>query len=172
MNELFGHSSDLGLVAAKAALLFLAAVAGLRFSRRRTLAEMSAFDFVAAIAIGAIVGRVPNASTTSFVEGAVTLVTILVVHSIVTWLRFVPRVSRLVDHPPLLLVAAGRIDRRAMRRCGMTDADLDALLRRQGVTALSSRHYVIFERRGDVSIIEHESPPKLENAPSPAHDSG
>jgi hypothetical protein len=43
---------------------------------------MAPVDFVAA-AVGAIVGCVPNASGTSFVEGAVTLVTVLVVDGLI-----------------------------------------------------------------------------------------
>ncbi len=60
MEQLIGGVNELGWVAAKALLLYLTAVFGFRLGERRTLAEMSAFDFVAAVAVGAIVGRVPT----------------------------------------------------------------------------------------------------------------
>jgi uncharacterized membrane protein YcaP (DUF421 family) len=69
MGALIGGASQLGWVALKPVLPYVAAVFGFRSSGRRTLAEMSAFDFVAAVAAGAIVGRVPNASTTTVTSG-------------------------------------------------------------------------------------------------------
>ena len=45
-----------GAVAAKAVLMYLAALVGLRLTYRRTLAQWTAIDFAAAVANGAIVG--------------------------------------------------------------------------------------------------------------------
>ncbi len=84
MNQLFGGAHDLGWVAIKALLLYLTAVIGFRLGERRTLAEMSAFDFVAAVAVGAIIGRVPNSNSTSYIAGAITLVTVLIAHRIIS----------------------------------------------------------------------------------------
>jgi hypothetical protein len=64
--ELIGGAGGLGWVAVKAVLLFAVAVIGLRLGERRTLAQLSAFDFAVAVAIGAIIGRGATASDTSF----------------------------------------------------------------------------------------------------------
>src|SRR5271170_3831706 len=68
--ELIGGGSGLGWVAVKAVLLFAVAVIGLRLGERRTLAQLSAFDFAVAVAIGAIIGRGATASDTSFATSA------------------------------------------------------------------------------------------------------
>jgi uncharacterized membrane protein YcaP (DUF421 family) len=107
MDQLIGGAAQLGWVALKALLLDLTAIIGFRLGERRTLAEMFAFDFVAAVAVGAIVGRVPNSSTTSYIAGATTLVTIIVAHQIVSRLRQFPTTAALFDHPPRVLVADG-----------------------------------------------------------------
>ena len=60
---------SLGIVAAKAALMFLVAVLGLRLSQRRTLAQWTAIDFAAAVAVGALVGRTAVAAGQSFAVG-------------------------------------------------------------------------------------------------------
>ena len=44
-------------IAGKAVTLYATAIIGLRLGKRRILAELSPFDFVAAVAVGAIVGR-------------------------------------------------------------------------------------------------------------------
>ena len=153
MNELIGGFSQIGWVAAKAFLLYLTAVFGFRLGERRTLAEMSAFDFVAAVAVGAIVGRVPNASTTSYLEGAATLVTVLIAHGIIARLRHFPSVVSLFDHPPRVLVSRGHALDSELRRSGLTREDLYGLLRQQGVFDLKDAHLVIFEQGGRLSVI-------------------
>ncbi len=165
MNELIGGLSGLGWVAAKASLLYITAIFGFRLGERRTLAEMSAFDFVAAVAVGAIVGRVPNSSSTSYIAGAVTLITVLLAHQIVSRLRQIPALSLVFDHPPRVLVSRGEILESQLRRAGLTKNDLFGLLRQHGVVDLADVHLVIFEQRGKVSIIRrtdvHEADAEL-----------
>src|SRR5580704_19058166 len=125
--ELIGGASGLGWVAVKAVLLFALAVIGLRVAERRTLAQLSAFDFAVAVAIGAIIGRGATASDTSFVTSAVALVTLLVAHRVVGIARRHSRVVRLIDHPPRVLVAGGELQGGELARAGLTDADVYAL---------------------------------------------
>jgi len=158
MGHLVGGTASIGWIALKAILLYLTALIGFRITHRRTLAEMSPFDFVAAVAVGAIVGRVPNADTTSFVEGAATLVTILAAHFLITGLRRVPGFAPLIEHPPRLLVANGQVLDRELRRCGLIRSDLYALLRQNGMQSLDEARFVIFEQRGKVSIVRKAVP--------------
>ena len=71
MSWLTSSWSQLGVVAAKAALMYLTAVLGLRLAERRTLAQWTVIDFTAAVAVGAIIGRTALASSQSFAAGAV-----------------------------------------------------------------------------------------------------
>jgi hypothetical protein len=79
---------------------------------RRTLAQLSAFDFAVAVAIGAIIGRGAIVSDTSFATSAVALVTFLVAHRVVAILRRRSRVVRLnrpsAPCPPRSRRAPGR----------------------------------------------------------------
>ena len=133
MPELIGGASGLGWVAVKAVLLFAVAVIGLRLGERRTLAQLSAFDFAVAVAVGAIIGRGATASGTSFATSAVALVTFLVAHRVVAILRRHSRFVRLVDHPPRVLVIGGELQAGELARAGLTAADVYALLREKGV---------------------------------------
>lgn len=158
MSHLFGGNEAVGWVVLKAFLLYLTAIIGFRLGERRTLAEMSPFDFVAAVAVGAIVGRVPNAET-SYLAGAATLVTVLVTHAVITRLRQFPRLAHLIEHAPRLLVVRGQVLEDEVRRSGLTLSDLYGLLRQRGIEDLGEVRYAIFEERGHVSVIrqgEHE----------------
>jgi hypothetical protein len=77
LPELVGATGGLGWVAVKAVLMFAVTIVGLRLGERRTLAQLGAFDFAVAVAIGAIIGRTVTASSASFATGAVALITLL-----------------------------------------------------------------------------------------------
>jgi uncharacterized membrane protein YcaP (DUF421 family) len=159
VNELIGNANGLGWVAAKAVLLFAVAVVGLRLAERRTIAQLSAFDFAVAVAVGAIVGRGATASDTSFATSAVALVTLLLAHRVVAILRRHSRVVRLIDHPPRVLVVRGELQRRELARAGLTAADVYALLRENGVGDLGQVGYLLYEARGTVTVIGADREP-------------
>ncbi len=105
MSWLTSSPSALAIVAAKAALMYVTALFGLRLGERRTLAQWTIIDFAAAVAMGAIVGRTAVASTQSYATGAVALLTIVGVHRIDSRLRFRTLLSKLADHRVRVLVA-------------------------------------------------------------------
>lgn len=153
MLELVGETGGLGWVAVKAVLMFAVAVIGLRLGERRTLAQLGAFDFAVAVAIGAIISRTVMAPSASFAVGAVALVTLLVVHRLVAFARRHSRIARIIDHPPRVLVAGGKIQDRELARAGLTIADVHALLRQQGVGDLGQVGYLLYETRGTTTLI-------------------
>jgi uncharacterized membrane protein YcaP (DUF421 family) len=167
MNHLLGDIGELGWVMLKAAMLYLTAVFGFRLGARRTLAQLSPFDFVAAVAVGAIVGRVPNAHDAAYLAGAATLVAVLACHAVVTRLRLLPGVAGMLEHPPRLLVAHGQVLDGELRRCGLTRNDLDAALRQHGIEDLSAVRFVVFEQRGQISVVRRAGPgsPEPEGLP-------
>ena len=130
MLELVGGTGGLGWVAVKAVLMFAVAVIGLRLGERRTLAQL-----------GAIVGRTVTASSASFATGAVALVTLLVAHRLVAFARRHSRIARIIDHPPRVLVAGGKIQDRELARAGLTTADVHAPAR----TELARAHLLYGE---------------------------
>lgn len=152
-HALVGQWQHLGWIAAKAVLLFVVAVIGLRVAARRTLAELSVFDFVTAVAVGAVVGRVPNASGTSFVAGAVTLVVLLAAHNVVGRIRINASWGRALDHRPIALISGGVVDEAALRRRQLSDDDLASLLRARGVTDLAEVDWAIYEPGGALSVV-------------------
>lgn len=153
MEHLTGHLDEIGWVVAKAALLYLTAVIGFRVGERRTLAQLSPFDVVAAVAVGAIVGRIPNAHDASYVSGAATLVAVLGTHAALTRLRLLPSVAALIQREPRLLIAHGQLLTGELRRCGLTRADLEVVLRQQGIEAFAAVRYAVLEQRGQISVV-------------------
>lgn len=150
---------NLGIVAAKAALMYVLAVLVLRCSQRRTLAQWTAIDFVAAVAVGATVGRTAVASNQSFAVGAVAFVTILAAHWVVNMLRRSRAVAKLVDHRVRLLVEHGALQEDQLAVCGLTENDVLAKLREKGVRDLGELRWVFYETKGDLTIVRESGEP-------------
>lgn len=150
---LTGQWPQLGQVAGKAGLLYVTALVGLRLAERRTLAQLTIIDVVAAVAVGAVVGRTAVAGNQSYVTGAVALVTLLVVHRLVSLLRLWPPVVRLTDHRVRVLVRDGQVRRGQLHLCGLTQADLYAQLRQRGVLTLDGLAFVLYEAKGGLTIV-------------------
>jgi uncharacterized membrane protein YcaP (DUF421 family) len=159
LQELVGGAGGLGWVAAKAVLIFAVAVIGLRLGERRTLAQLGAFDFAVALAIGTIIGRTATTPSASFATGAVALVTLLAAHRLVAFARRHSRVARIIDHPPRVLIARGEIQDRELARAGLTTADVYALLRQNGVDDLDQVGYLLYETRGVTTLIGADGEP-------------
>lgn len=141
-----------GAAALKGMALVLTAVALFRVTVRRTLAEQAPYDVAVFIAVGAVVGRTATSSTTSYFTGAAVLVALFVVHAAITRLRFYRAAERVVDPPALVLVRDGVADERTIRRSGLTQADLDGLLRQHGVQDVEEVELAIFEPKGAVTV--------------------
>jgi uncharacterized membrane protein YcaP (DUF421 family) len=153
---LTGDWPHLGAVAAKAALMYLAALVGLRLTYRRTLAQWTAIDFAAAVAIGAIVGRTAIASGQSLLFGVVALAAILAAHWVVSAARYSAVIAKLTDHRVRVLVEHGRVRDRQLRICGITKSDLFAQLRQQGAYRLEDLRYVLYETKGALTVVPED----------------
>jgi uncharacterized membrane protein YcaP (DUF421 family) len=150
---LAGQANELGSVAGKAVLMYVVALAGLRVAHRRTLSQWTAIDFAAAVAIGAILGRTAVASGQSFLVGATALLTVLGAHAVVTFARYGRWVAKLTDHRVRVLVERGRLRRDQLVICGLTENDLLSQLRQHGVGSLDELRYVIYETKGELTIV-------------------
>lgn len=89
-HALIGDSAGVTGAAIKSSTLFLTAAVLFRFTERRTLAEFAPFDWIAAVAAGAIVGRAATASDASWLSATTALICLLVTHAVLARLRFIP----------------------------------------------------------------------------------
>jgi uncharacterized membrane protein YcaP (DUF421 family) len=164
-DALIGNWHLAAYAAVKALALFLTAAAAFRLTERRTMAEFAPYDWVAAVAVGALVGRTATATDASWLTGAAALLALLAAHAAITRLRFLPVIGRLVDPPLRILIHDGHVNRRNLRRCGLTHADLDAVLRQHGHHSSTDIHLAIFEAKGAISVLPH--PPTASGDPRP-----
>ena len=68
------------------------------------------------------------------------------------YIRF-PALEHRISGEPTVICTDGRLDRRAMRREGVEDDELQAAMRAQGVGDLSQVRLAVLEMDGEISII-------------------
>lgn len=157
LHTIVGNTGNLLGVVVKSVLLYGTALLLLRAGERRTLAQLNIFDVIVAVALGAIVGRVATASESSWAEGAVALATLIVVHRLLSWLRFLPGMQRLTDPSPRVLVLDGTPQRFQLLRSGVTRADLEAALRQRGIHDIADVRVALLEGAGKLTVVTRDA---------------
>lgn len=78
---------------------------------------------------------------------------------VVDWVTFrVPRVEKILEPPPLLLIDDGRVLWHHMRREFMSEAELTTKLREHGVTHPSQVEKAYMESDGQVTVLKKKTP--------------
>lgn len=159
LHDLIGDWHTAIHAAVKAAALFLTAAIAFRLSTRRAMAQFAPFDWVVAVAVGAVVGRTATASDASWLTGTAALLSLIGVHQLVTRLRLLPGMHRFIDPPLIVLIYRGRVEEANLRRSGLSPFDLEAVLRQHGYHSPADVHLAILESRGTVSFLAAPAEP-------------
>ena len=150
----FDDWNGLGRVVIVGALAYLGLVAMLRVSGNRTLAQMSAFDFVVTVALGSTLATVLLSRDVSLAEGLTAFALLIGLQYAITWLsvRF-PVVEMSVKSEPRLLVHRGRLLTGQMRAVRVVESEILAALRTHGFATLDAVDAVVLETDGTFSVI-------------------
>jgi uncharacterized membrane protein YcaP (DUF421 family) len=134
-------------------LAYLALVVLLRFSGKRTLSKMNAFDLVVTVALGSTLATVLLSKDVALAEGVVAFAVLIGLQLSITWLSVRSRtVARFVKAEPTLLLHRGRILPEAMKRERVLESEILAALRGQGIAAVEQAHAVVLETDGSFSV--------------------
>jgi uncharacterized membrane protein YcaP (DUF421 family) len=156
IEALFGSGRDLESLqmAARAAVVFIAALVMIRISGRRSFGQRSPFDYVVAILLGATLSRIIVGASPA-VPTAIASLVIVLLHRILAWgCVHSERLERLVGGAPRELYRDGRFDQKQMSAALITETDVLESVRRQlGSLDLSRIDRVLLERNGEISLI-------------------
>ena len=145
----FDNWSDLLHILAMGLLAYPLFVVSLRVCGKRTLSTMNAFDLVVTVALGAILARTILAQNVTLVEGFAGFAVLIGLQIGVTWLSVRSATIRhLVRAEPILLFHRGQYLQQAMRRERITEDDILAAIRAQGMATVETVEAVIIEGNG------------------------
>ena len=121
---------------------------------RRELGQLAPADFILLIVIGDLVQQGVTQSDESLTGATVVISTLAVLTVGTAYLGFrFRRLRPLLDGDPIVLIADGRIQERALHRQRITDDELAAEARQQSIGSLADVRYAILESSGKISFI-------------------
>jgi uncharacterized membrane protein YcaP (DUF421 family) len=142
-----------GLVVLTTVAMYLALILCVRLLGQRSLAAMSSFDLGCAIALGAVVGRTSLLLDPTLGVGLVAMGTLFVTQATLSRLRRSTWIDRLLNRPPVLLMAGAKPLLDNLRAGHVAEDELRQKLRLAGIRNLAEVQCVVLERTGAVSVV-------------------
>jgi uncharacterized membrane protein YcaP (DUF421 family) len=137
----------------------------LRLSGRRTLGELTAFDFILLLIIGGATQRALLGQDYSVTNALLVVVTLVLTDVVLSLLqRQFPPLSRLINGEPMIIVDQGRPLEQRLRRARLTaEQVLESARHLHGLERMEDIKFAIFEANGKISIIPYPRAATAEN---------
>jgi uncharacterized membrane protein YcaP (DUF421 family) len=121
---------------------------------RRELGQLEPMDFILLIVIGDLVQQGVTQSDESVTGTLIVISTLSALTVGMSYLTFrFRRLRPVLEGDPIVLIADGEINERALRRQRITDDELAAEARQQSIGSLGDVRYAILESSGKISFI-------------------
>jgi len=139
----------------RAAVVYLSVLLLLRLAGKRHFSLMSPTEFVAILLISNAVQNSMNGGDNTLGGGLVLALTIIVISFTISWLTYRFRAARSVfEGTPTLLVHRGRAVTAHLRAEHISETELHALLREQGLHRIEELESAVLEADGHLSVIK------------------
>jgi len=150
----------------KACIVYFVLWAIIRISGRRTLGEMSAFDFILFLIIGGSTQRAITGEDYSLTNALILVSTFVVIEIVLSLLDLrSPALRRVFEGTPTVLVENGQLMTYRLQRTRVTEDNiLEAARRLHGLTRMEQIKFAILESTGKISIIPESDQPALNTA--------
>ncbi len=145
--------------------IYLALLIVTRSAGRRTLAQVTVFDFVLLLIIAETSGQALVGDDSSVTNTLVVIVTLVLVDVALSYAKALwPGAGAVIDGTPTVLIAQGVVQPRALRRSRVTlDEILESARTTQGLKRLDQIDFAVLEVGGGISIVpkppDEKTPP-------------
>jgi uncharacterized membrane protein YcaP (DUF421 family) len=136
-------------------VIYVAVWVLIRFSGRRTLAELTTFDFVLLLIIAEATQQALLRDDFSMTNCLLVVLTLIAINiTLALFQRRWPSMGKIFNGVPMVIVEDGRPIRDLMGRARVEEVDvLEAARRLQGLERMDQIKYAVLERSGGISII-------------------
>ena len=151
---MFTPGTSLIAIVIRTILVYAAVLVGLRLSGKREIGQLTVFDLVVLLLLANAVQNAMVGPDTSLTGGLLAAAVLLGLNFIIArlGLRW-PKMRRLVEGSPTLLVLHGKVIQEHLRREGIDMETLESALREHGVSDLSQVEMAVLEIDGSISIV-------------------
>jgi uncharacterized membrane protein YcaP (DUF421 family) len=151
----FDSWAGLGRVLLVGPLAYVALVAILRISGKRTLTKLNAFDLVVTVALGSTLATVLLSKSVALAEGVMAMALLVFFQFAITWLSVRSGGFRdLIKSEPTLIMHQGEFLDGAMQAQRITRDEVMAALRSNGLMDASQAAAVVLETDGTIAVIK------------------
>ncbi|VVM36216.1 DUF421 domain-containing protein [Pseudomonas fluorescens] len=143
----------------RAAAMYVALMLLFKIAGRRSLAELTTFDFILLMMIGEATQQALLGDDFSVTNAILVIVTLIAIDVGLSLLKQRSGwVSRLIDGEPTIIVENGKLLRQRLRHARLVEADImEAARSSQGIEKLEEIKFAIIERNGKISVIPRQS---------------
>jgi uncharacterized membrane protein YcaP (DUF421 family) len=140
-------------------IVYLVLVLLLRIFGKRELAQLNPFDLVVLLSLSNTVQNAIIGDDNSVTGGIIGAFSLLAINWLVANLLFrSPRLTRVLEGRPTVLIQGGQIDMKAMRRESLSREELISVIHRQGFEHLHQVHRCELEPNGSFYVEAIEPP--------------
>jgi uncharacterized membrane protein YcaP (DUF421 family) len=132
---------------------FAALMTMLRVSGKRVLSKLNVFDFVFVVAVGSVFAATIIEKDVTLVEGLASLATLIGIQVVLAKLAvYSPTAERIINGTPTLLLSNGKFIPHALRKERVTEEEVRAAIREEGVTRVEDVDAVVLENDGTLTV--------------------
>jgi uncharacterized membrane protein YcaP (DUF421 family) len=140
-------------IALRAAVLFFFLWAVTRAVGRSTLGELSTFELLLYVTMGDLVQQAVTQQDFSMTGGVVAVSVFAVLTVLLHWVQWrFPRTRSIVNGVPVVVVRDGQVVATSARQQRLSDTDLAAAARQQGIRDLDEVELAVLEADGRISF--------------------
>jgi uncharacterized membrane protein YcaP (DUF421 family) len=157
----FDNWSVLARTVIIAATAYPAMLIILRMTGQRTLTQMNAFDLIVTVALGSTLASVITSKDISLSQGLAAFFLLAGMQFGLSWIASrSDKWEHILNGEPVLLVYQGKLLGDALRRTRLTNDEIMAALRSQGLGALGDVETVVLETNGRLSVVPMNGDPQ------------
>lgn len=135
-------------------LVYLFLVVAVRLAGRRELAQLNSFDLVVLMMLANTVQNATIGNDNSMVGGLIGVSALLLVNYAVTRVLYQhPRLDRVIEGEPVVLVRDGQVLRERLAQQAITEGELMEAIRKQGLGSVDQVAQVVLETGGVISVV-------------------
>jgi uncharacterized membrane protein YcaP (DUF421 family) len=141
-------------VVVRSAVVYVAVLVGLRLAGKREIGQLTIFDLLVLLLLANAVQNAMVGSDTSLTAGLVSAGVLLLLDAGVAGMRMrSPRLRKLIQGSPTVLVLHGSVMADQMAREGLDQETLEAAFREHGVDRIDHVEMAVLEIDGSISVI-------------------
>jgi len=155
MKDLFFKNwEDVGHVALCAVLAYFTLFLFIRIAGKRTLAKLTAFDFVVTVTLGSTLSSMILNKVT-LVEGAAALAVIISLQYFLAWTaRASKTLEKVINSSPTMVFYRGKFLKEAMAKEVLTEEEIYSEFRKYRMLDVDQVEAVVMELNGELTVIK------------------